>query len=68
MELSLLGGAPSTLAGNELIAPFGERPNDHRLDYPACRDGCRELGERAGIEVAPRLIRMRLDRGHSDGR
>src|SRR5688572_2057977 len=63
MKLRLLGGAPAALARNQLVAPAGERADDHRLDDPARGDRGGELLERGLVEMTARLIRVRLDRG-----
>src|SRR5690606_8022966 len=68
MELRLLRGAPAAFAGDELIAPAGERPNDNRLNNAAFGDRTGEFGERFLVETAARLIGMRLDRGDRETR
>ncbi len=42
MELRLLRSAPAALAGDQLVAPAGERADDHRLDHPALGDRQRQ--------------------------
>src|SRR5690606_28571644 len=64
MELCLLGGPPTALAGDQLVAPFGEWAYDHRLDHAAFRNRRREVGQRLFLEPAPGLLGMRLDRRH----
>src|SRR5690349_12237424 len=66
MQLRLLRGAPAALAGDQLVTPAGERADDHRLDHPALADRVGELVERGFVEVAPRLLGMRLDRGDGE--
>src|SRR5690606_31538100 len=63
MELRLLRGAPAAFAGNQLVASAGERPDDDRLNDPALGDRLGELFERGLVELPPRLLGMRLDRG-----
>ena len=55
MQLCLLGGAPAALAGDQLIATAGNRPDDHRLNHPARGDRGSKFGQRIGVEVAARL-------------
>src|SRR5262245_17826088 len=62
MHLRLLRGAPAAFAGDQLVAPAGERTDDHRLDYAALGDRGGELAERFFVEMAPRLVGMRFDR------
>ena len=64
MQLRLLRGAPAAFAGDQLVAPAGERADDHRLDHAALGDRGGELVERGFVEMAARLLGMRLDRGH----
>src|SRR5690606_14765810 len=68
MELRLLRGTPTALAGDELIAPTGERANDDRLDHAALGDRAGQLLERALVELAAGLLRMRLDGGNGQAR
>src|SRR5690606_4461789 len=64
MELSLLGGTPSALSGDQLVASVSQRADDHRLDYPALGDRLRELVERGFVEASAWLLGVRLDRRH----
>src|SRR3569833_3550919 len=65
MELCFLGGTPTALAGDQLIA-VSERADDDRLDHPARGDRGGELVERGLVEMPAWLIRVRLDRRNRD--
>ena len=56
----LLRRAPAPLAGDDLVA-VAVRADDDRLDQPARRDRGGELVERGLVEMAARLVGMRLD-------
>jgi hypothetical protein len=62
MELCSLSGAPTALAGDQLITPLPQRADDDWLDDPALADRFCEFIQRLLVEVAPRLLGMRLDR------
>src|SRR5690606_92633 len=68
MELRLLRGTPTALAGHELVAPAGKRTNDDRLDHAALGDRVGQLLERAFVELAAGLLGMRLDGGDGQAR
>ena len=61
LQPRLLGGAPAALAGDQLVAAVGEGADQQRLDDAAGLDRGGEAGERLGVEVGARLVRVRLD-------
>ncbi len=63
VESRLLGRAPAPLAGDDLVA-MAVRPDQDRLEHAARLDRGGELVERLLVEMAARLVEMRLDAGH----
>ena len=59
-------GAPAALAGDDLVAADAARPDEERLDdaLPPHRVGEPRRG--LGLEAAPRLVRVRMDRVDRD--
>ena len=62
MHLCLLCGPPTAFTRHKLVAPCRQRTHDHRLNHPARGDGCGEFVQRRCIEMAARLIGVRLNR------
>src|SRR5690606_41633174 len=62
--LRSLGSPPPTLSGNQLIAPAGERANDHGLNDAALGDRVGQFLERSLVETPARLLGVRLDSRH----
>ena len=56
------GGTPTPLASDQLVAAFGTRPDDDRLEEALLADRAGETGGRLGLEAAARLTRIRVDR------
>ena len=63
MQMCALSGAPAAFAGNDLVTAV-VRPNNDRLDHPACRDRDRQLLQRLLGKPPPRLAGMRPDLRH----
>ncbi len=66
IEFGNLGGAPAAFAGNQFIAPFGNRPHHHRLHHPLLTDRVRQFLERGGIHVTTGLVTATLDQVDRD--
>ena len=61
LESRHLRGAPSALAGDELVAAALDGTDEDRLQDAVLLDARRELGERRLVEGQARLVRIRLD-------
>ena len=53
--------APASLAGDQLVAVVGQRPDEDGLQDAVLADGRGELVERLLVECQPRLLRVGLD-------
>ena len=61
LEADPPGGAPATLAGDQLVA-VADRADEDRLEHPDLTDRVGERTERFLVEVVPGLEAVRLDR------
>ena len=59
-DAGLARGAPAALAGDQLVAALGARPDDDRLDDALRADRVGEAGGRLVVEAPPRLARVRV--------
>jgi hypothetical protein len=56
-----LGGAPSPLAGDELVPAGGARPDDDRLQHAPLADGVGQRRERRFVEMLAWLVGVWVD-------
>ncbi len=60
-ELGQARGAPASLAGDQLVAPAGQRPDQDGLEHPARLDRPGQGHQRFLVEGMPRLVGARVD-------